>query len=107
MVCGDEIVGVVELQNHDAVDMRAEIGIYIEERYRGKGYGRAAIEELMKYCKEVLGLHQVVCDVAVGNTASLRLFESLGFAPCGTLKEWTATPDGWCDAVRMQRFFSD
>lgn len=105
VACGDEIVGVVELQNYDAVDMRAELGIFIEESHRGKGYGKAAIEELMRHCKEVLMMHQVVCDIAEDNSASLRLFESLGFTRCGILKEWTATPDGWRDTVRMQKIF--
>lgn len=102
---GDEIVGVVNLQNYDPVDMRAEIGLYIEATHRGKGYGKAAIVELMKYCKEVLNMHQIVCDIAEDNIPSLHLFESLSFTPCGILKDWTATPKGWCDAVRMQKIF--
>ena len=103
VVDGDVVVGVVDLFNYDAADMRAEVGVFIKETERGKGYGRAALAELLKYCKETLLLHQVVCDVAIDNNASLRMFESLGFSPCGTLKEWTATPHGWTDAVRMQR----
>lgn len=105
VVDGDEVVGVVELFNYDAVDMRAEVGVFIKETERRKGYGKAALEELLRYCKETLRLHQVVCDVAVDNAASMHLFESLGFALCGILKEWTATPDGWTDAVRMQLLF--
>jgi diamine N-acetyltransferase len=102
VVDGEKVVGVVELFNYDAADMRAEVGLFIEETSRGKGYGKAALVLLLQYCKETLRLHQVVCDVTVDNAASLHLFESLGFSRCGILKEWTATPDGWMDAVRMQ-----
>jgi len=103
IVADGKVVGLIELFNYDEVDMRAEVGIYIEESHRGKGYGRATIEELMKYCKEVLQMHQVVCDIAEDNTPSLRLFESQGFTPCGILKDWTATPNGWQNAVRLQK----
>ena len=102
VVRGEEVVGVVELFNYDPVDMRAEVGLFIKETERGKGYGKAALAELLRHCKETLRLHQVVCDVAVDNLASLRLFERMGFTRCGILKEWTATPQGWTDAVRLQ-----
>ncbi len=96
-------VGIVELFNYDRVDQRAEVAVFIEASHRAKGYGKAALEELIGYCRDVLQLHQLVCDVAVDNTASRHLFESLGFAQCGLLKEWTATPYGWSDALRMQK----
>lgn len=100
---GQKTIGIVELFNYDKVDMRAEIGIFIDESCRGNGYGKAAVTELLNHCRDVLRLHQVVCDIAAGNTASLRLFESLGFERCGLMREWTATPNGWTDAVRMQK----
>lgn len=103
IVADGKVVGLIELFNYDEVDMRAEVGIYIEENHRGKGYGKATIKELMKYCKEVLQMHQVVCDIAEDNTPSLRLFESQGFTPCGILKDWTVTPNGWQNAVRLQK----
>lgn len=106
IVSGDEVVGVVELFNYDAADARAETGIFVEASLRGKGIGKSAMAQLLDHCRDTLSLHQVVCDVAVDNTASLHLFESLGFTRCGLLREWTATPHGWTDAIRLQKLLT-
>lgn len=103
LVCGDEVVGVVDLFNYDAADQRAEFGLFIDPSKRGQGYGRVSAVALLDYCREVLKLHQLVCDIAVDNQASLSLFDSVGFTRCGILKEWTSSPQGWTDAVRMQK----
>lgn len=99
---GDEAVGCVGLYAYDPVDMRAEFGLLIHEDYRGRGYGRQVAEALVEYCRETLRLHQIYCDIAVGNAASLALFSKLGFQRCGTFCSWTSTPEGWADAVRLQ-----
>lgn len=103
LVCGDEVVGVVDLFNYDAADQRAEFGLFIDPQKRDQGFGRASAIALLDYCREVLKLHQLVCDIAVDNQASLSLFDSVGFTRCGILKEWTSSPQGWTDAVRMQK----
>lgn len=103
LVCGEEVVGVVDLFNYDAADQRAEFGLFINPQKRGQGFGRASAVALLDYCREVLKLHQLVCDIAVDNQASLSLFDSVGFTRCGILKEWTSSPQGWTDAVRMQK----
>lgn len=103
LVCDEEVVGVVDLFNYDAADQRAEFGLFIDPQKRGQGFGRASAIALLDYCREVLKLHQLVCDIAVDNQASLSLFDSVGFTRCGILKEWTSSPQGWTDAVRMQK----
>lgn len=103
LVCGEDVVGVIDLFNYDAADQRAEFGMFIDPSKRGMGYGFASATALLDYSRNTLHLHQLVCDIAIDNQASLNLFDKVGFTRCGILKDWTATPQGWADAIRMQK----
>ena len=53
---------------------------------RGKGYGRQAMEAMMGYCFDVLGLERLYLDHYTGNTAA-GLYLSLGFKYEGVLRK--------------------
>ena len=75
-------VGAIDLFDFDPYHHRAGIGILIADHSdRRKGYAREALKTLMDYCSQVLHLHQIYCNIASGNTESMRLFESSGFRP--------------------------
>lgn len=69
-----------------AYDDTAEIAVYVEASFRGKGIGRKLADEIIRLGKEA-GLHTLISRIAEGNEASLRLTESLGFSHVGTMKE--------------------
>ncbi len=97
-------VGAVDLFNFDPMNERAGIGILIaDEEDRRHGYARDAVQTLCRYGREVLGLHQLWCNVAVGNRASRDLFHSCGFEEIGTKRDWLRRPDGWEDEVSLQK----
>ena len=52
-----------------------EIGIGILMEYRGRGYGKAAVQELMRKWPG----QRFLANVNPKNTASIALFESMGF----------------------------
>lgn len=61
--------------------------IYIgESEYRGRGLGRALMEELLRFCFEELELNRVTLDFFDGNPAR-ELYLSLGFVPEGVARE--------------------
>lgn len=66
---------------------KAEIWrIYIADKsLRGKGYGRQAMEAVMKYCFEELSLERLYLDHYTGNPARY-LYLNLGFKPEGCLR---------------------
>ena len=89
-------LGAIDLFDYDPHHRRAGVGILIADPSdRRKGYAREALETLKEYCSGVLQLHQLYCNIAEGNQASVQLFTSQGFVPVGEKKEWLRTPEGY------------
>lgn len=97
-------VGAIDLFEFDPLHRRAGIGILIHARSdRGRGYASDAVEVLCRYAREVLGAHQLWCNVGADNEASLRLFRHAGFTEIGLKRDWLWRPDGYCDEVMLQK----
>ncbi|MGI6231436.1 MAG: GNAT family N-acetyltransferase [Prevotella sp.] len=99
-----ETVGMVDLVNFNPQHQRAEVGIVIKKPYRGKGYARAAMDDLVNYSRRVLHLHQLYAIVSLDNITSLCLFRDLGFQSDMKLHEWLYDGDSYKDALLMQYF---
>jgi RimJ/RimL family protein N-acetyltransferase len=64
-----------------------DLGIWIAPPYWGEGYGTAASELIVDYAFTERNLHRVEARVIETNTASRRIWESLGFEHEGVLRE--------------------
>ncbi len=64
----------------------AQCSVYVHGDCRGKGIGKALLQDLLAAAKEA-GLHTVIGSIAEGNEASMRLVVSLGFDHLGTMRE--------------------
>lgn len=99
-----ETVGTVDLFDFDPANMRAGVGILVYGReHRGRGYASGALRLVEDYARGTLRLHQLWCNVAADNDASLRLFGRAGYTAAGVKREWINTPDGFVDEVLMQK----
>lgn len=97
-------VGALDLFEFDPLNRRAGIGILIHPTdARRQGYATDAIETGCRYAREVLGLHQLWCNVGATNKASLTLFRNTGFVEVGTKRDWLWTPDGYTDEILFQK----
>jgi L-amino acid N-acyltransferase YncA len=103
--CGSEVLGWAALS---AVSHRhvyagvAEASLYVAERVRGRGIGRALLRALIT-SSEKEGLWTLQAAIFPENTASLELVRSLGFRVVGT-RERPACMDGrWRDVVLLER----
>ena len=98
-----EPIGALDLFELDMIHRRMGVGILIAEAEdRRRGYAADAVQLICRYAKEVLGLHQVWCNVAADNEASLALFARCGFAEAGRKRDWLREGDGWKDEIMMQ-----
>ena len=84
----NEPMGFIDLFDYDAYNKRAGVSIVLIEMYRQKGYGKDALNLLVKYSFDKLFIHQLYCNVLEDNFASICLFESVGFTKVGIKKEW-------------------
>lgn len=100
---GEEMMGCVDLYNYDPVNRRAAVGIVVQPERRHQGVGTQMLEVLVGFCQQSLHLHQLYCDVAATNPASLHLFDKAGYVRCGTMRDWVASNNGgFVDTVRFQ-----
>ena len=99
-----ETVGIADLVNFSPSHLRAETGIVILDAERRKGYATEALEELCRYARQVLHMHQLYGVVASNNEAALALYEKAGFQTQNRLKDWLCDGRKYTDAVLMQRF---
>ena len=81
-------VGILDLYNISDKDSKAYIGICIHSDFRRQKYGISALNELIIYARERLGLNQLVAKVAETNLAGLQLFTTSGFISIATLPSW-------------------
>ena len=104
---GGEAVGALDLFELDLLNSHAGIGILIHAaEHRQKGYATDAVEAICRYAREVLGLHQLWCQVGAANEASRALFARCGFTETGRKRDWRRTPDGWDDELLLQRILA-
>ena len=76
--------------------------VYVAERARGRGVGRALLEELIRR-SEATGIWTLQAGIFPENPASLRLHEACGFRLVG-LRERLGQLDGvWRDVLLYER----
>ena len=84
----NEPMGFIDLFDYDAHNMRAGVSIVLIDKHRQKGYGKDALSLLVNHSFKVLCLHQLYGNILEDNSASINLFESVGFEKVGIKKEW-------------------
>lgn len=95
-------IGTLDLFDFDPHNQRVELGIFVEESYREKGYATDSIELIKKYVFDFLGLQQLYVHVCEENQISLSLFEKCGFKRIGRLERWVKRGDDWRDCFILQ-----
>lgn len=65
-----------------------EIGIVIyDKNYRGRGYGKDALETALKFIFDDLNMHLVYLNVVDENEAAVNLYKKFGFKIEGILRD--------------------
>ncbi len=96
------LAGFIDLFDFDPKNKRAGIGIVIHNKYRKKGYAKAALKQVIAYGFKILYLHQLYANIAVNNLPSVQLFETAGFQLAGIKKDWLFDGDNYTDEALYQ-----
>ncbi|KPJ74005.1 GCN5 family acetyltransferase [candidate division TA06 bacterium DG_78] len=84
----------------------AEVSLYIQEEYRGKGIGRRLLAAIIQE-GEKTGLHTVIARIAEGNEISVHLHESVGFEKIGVMREVGRKFGKLLDVYLMQKIYTN
>jgi diamine N-acetyltransferase len=97
------VIGLIDLFEFDPLHNRAGIGIVIQnENDRNQGFGKEALELLIKYAFTKLNLHQLFANIGTKNKSSLQLFTTFGFQKIGIKKEWNLVNGNYQDEAIYQ-----
>ena len=86
-------LGCIDLFDFDPRNRRAAIGMYIAPEHRGKGVGKAALEQLEAYAFGFLHLRVLYAVIATQNIACTALYRNAGYTPSSPLTAWTLESD--------------
>ncbi len=90
VICADEeVCGYVLLTQHkkrEAYDGTAEVTIYLQPDFIGKGIGSLAIGHIEEYARKQK-LHVLVATISGENEKSIRLFANNGYTKCAHYRE--------------------
>ena len=86
----------------DASGQTAGFGIVIGDKGQwGKGYGTAALREVLRIGFEEMALHRIHLDAFAGNARGIRCYEKCGFRHEGLHRKARLKRGQWIDVVSM------
>ncbi len=106
-VSGSELAGWASLSpwsERKAYDGTAEVSVYVDPQYRGRGIGRLLLGALLREGKR-LGLRTLLARIAEGNPVSLRLHKSAGFRRVGTMHTVGFKFGRWIDVHLLEYLY--
>ncbi len=101
----NDIAGCIDIFDFDPKNLRAGIGILIDEKFRSQGYGSEILDMVLEYGCKILNLKQFYCNISADNSGSLKLFKNKGFEIAGLKKQWIKKDDYWIDEYILQLMF--
>lgn len=82
---GDQIIGLVEADiRREAI---ARMGYFLDVSKRSQGYATEALRAALDWTFTETPVHRAEADITLGNAASCRVVEKLGFRHEGTLRK--------------------
>ena len=83
-----------------------EDSVYVHRDCRGRGTGRALLEELVRQGRQQ-GFHVIIARIVTDNAPSIKLHERLGFEVVGCECEVGRKFGRWLDLLIMQLTFDE
>lgn len=84
----DIIIGEIDLFNRDAFNHHAEVGVWVDEKYRRKGYASKMLRQILLVTSPMPSIYMLYADIVESNHASQNLFTKAGFQRSCILPQW-------------------
>lgn len=79
------------------------VGLAVRDDFHRQGIGEMLLRALLEQADDWLGLRRVELIVHADNAGAIALYEKLGFAPEGILRDYVLTRGQYRDALMMAR----
>ena len=83
--------------------MSCHLGYWVAESSNGRGLASRAVDEIVTYAFDDLGLHRVQAGTLLHNLPSQRVLERNGFSRFGLAPQYLRIAGRWQDHVLFQR----
>jgi len=83
----------------------ADVSVYVERGWRGKGVGRVLLEKLTELGR-AHGYHKLVLSAFPGNAAGMGLYAKSGFRTVGIYREQGQLDGKWVDTIVMEKLLA-
>ncbi|MDO4168929.1 MAG: GNAT family N-acetyltransferase [Lachnospiraceae bacterium] len=104
----DEVIGSIGTYHFDEENESCELGYNIGSNYWNQGIATEAVNKVLDFLFQRVGLHKVYASFHEKNTASGRVLEKVGMIYEGTAKEAIKESDGsYADLIYHCIFQSD
>ncbi|MDR3575711.1 MAG: GNAT family protein [Anaerolineaceae bacterium] len=105
---GWQAIGNISLMKIDWRERSAEIGIFIgEKHYWSQGYGREAMQLMVKHGFSNLNLNRLYLRVDENNPRAIRSYEHAGFIQEGRLRQARFVDNMYIDTILMSVLHSE
>ncbi len=94
---GQTHLGNISVWHTSRREQAGEVGYWVRSDRTGQGIATEAAARVLQTAFEELRLHRVILRVAVGNRASERIAEKLGFVQEGMLRKEVLIAGEWVD----------
>lgn len=94
-------IGLLGLMNIDHVNKNCEIGITIDNNYRGKPHSLDAMQTALHFLFYEFSMQLVYLTVFAENKRAISFFEKLGFSNSGTLRQMVYKAGKYHDILWM------
>jgi RimJ/RimL family protein N-acetyltransferase len=95
-------IGWIDLKNMDKFNKHAELGIAIgDKNYWGKGFGAAAMKEMLLWGFTELGLNKIWLRVEIDNEKAIKSYKRMGYIEEGILRQDRLRNGVFVDRLRM------
>jgi ribosomal-protein-alanine N-acetyltransferase len=102
-----ELFGSCGIAACDATGQHFTFGYCLHRDWWGQGFGSEAATALVEFGFEELEAHRLWAHVFVGNTASARILEGLGFREEGVALQSAYVRNAWHDVITYARLSSE
>lgn len=89
--------GAIRLLDQTTAEVKR---MYVDLELRGRGVGRALLDELERRAKDI-GATRLVLETGVHQHAAIALYKRAGFEPCDCWGEYLTAPTSVCFAKNL------